>query len=68
VLFSAAGRIPGSSPGVSIATVTSLGYAGMLAGPAVIGFVARATSLPLALGGIAILLAAVAASARIVRR
>ena len=68
VLFSAAGRIPDTAPGVAIATVTALGYAGMLAGPAVIGFVARLTSLSIALGGIAILLAAVAAAAAIVRR
>ena len=68
VLFSAAGRMPGTSAGIAIATVTALGYAGMLAGPAVIGFVARATSLPIALGGIAVLLAAVSANAAIVRR
>jgi predicted MFS family arabinose efflux permease len=67
VLFSAAGRIPGTPPGVGIATVTTLGYLGMLAGPAVIGFIARATSLPLALGGIAIPLVAVSACAAIVR-
>lgn len=63
VLFSAAGRIPGTAPGVSIAAVTTLGYAGMLAGPAAIGFVARATSLAIALGAIAALLAVVAARA-----
>jgi predicted MFS family arabinose efflux permease len=68
VLFSAAGRIPGSSAGVGIATVTMFGYAGMLAGPAAIGFIAHATSLPLALGGIAVLLALVAACASLVRR
>jgi len=68
VLFSAAGRIPGSAAGVSIATVTALGYAGMLAGPAAIGLVAHVTSLPLAIGGIGALLAAVAACASIVRR
>jgi predicted MFS family arabinose efflux permease len=68
VLFSAAGRIPGTSAGVAIATVTALGYAGMLAGPAVIGFIARATSLPLALGGIAVLLTVVSACAATVRR
>ncbi|HEY0193249.1 MAG TPA: MFS transporter [Kofleriaceae bacterium] len=59
VLFSAAGRIPGVAPGVAIAAVTTLGYAGMLAGPAAIGLVARATSLPIALGGVAGLLALV---------
>jgi predicted MFS family arabinose efflux permease len=68
VLFSAAGRIPASSTGVAIATVTTFGYAGMLIGPAAIGFVAHATSLPFALGGLAVLLAAVAACASIVRR
>lgn len=68
VLFSAAGRIPGRSPGISIATVTTLGYAGVLAGPAVIGFVARASSLPIALSGIAVLLVGVSACAAIARR
>jgi predicted MFS family arabinose efflux permease len=68
VLFSAAGRIPGTSARVSIATVTMLGYAGILAGPAVIGFAARATSLPIALGAIAGLLIAVSACASIARR
>jgi predicted MFS family arabinose efflux permease len=68
VLFSAAGRIPGASPGVAIATVTTLGYTGVLAGPAAVGFVAQATSLPLALVGIAALLALVSASASIVNR
>jgi len=68
VVFSAAGRLPGTSAGMAIATVTALGYTGMLAGPAVIGFVARTTSLPIALGGVAVLLAAVSAGASIIRR
>jgi len=68
VLFSAAGRIPGAAPGASIAAVTTLGYAGMLAGPAVIGVVARATSLPIALGGVGALVALVAAGAPLVAR
>jgi predicted MFS family arabinose efflux permease len=68
VLFSAAGRMPGASPGISIATVTTFGYAGMLTGPAVIGFVAQATSLPVALGGIAVLLVVVSACAAVARR
>jgi predicted MFS family arabinose efflux permease len=67
VLFSAAGRMSGPSVGMSLATVTALGYAGILAGPAVIGFIARATTLPLALGGIAVLLLGVAICAPIVR-
>jgi len=66
VLFSAAGRIPDTSAGVAIATVTTFGYAGLLAGPAVIGFVARASSLPIALGCVGGLVAAVAAGASLV--
>jgi predicted MFS family arabinose efflux permease len=68
VLFSAAGRLPGTSPGVSIAIVTAVGYAGVLSGPALIGFVANASSLPVALGALGVMLLAVAASASITRR
>jgi predicted MFS family arabinose efflux permease len=68
VLFSAAGRVPGTSPGITIAAVTTLGYAGMLAAPAAIGYIAHATSLPLALSVIAVLLVVVAACAGIARR
>jgi hypothetical protein len=68
VLFSAAGRLPRASAAVSIATVTTLGYAGMLAGPAAIGLVARATSLPVALGGVGVLVALISAAASIVSR
>jgi len=49
VLFSAAGRLPGVPASVALAAVTSIGYAGLLAGPALIGLVAQATSLPAAL-------------------
>lgn len=68
VLFSAAGRLPGTAPGVAIATVTTFGYTGLLAGPALIGAAAHALSLPLALGGVAALLVAVSAGASIARR
>jgi predicted MFS family arabinose efflux permease len=68
VLFSAAGRQPGTSPGIAIATVTSLGYAGMLAGPAAIGFAAHLSSLSLALCGVAVLLVVVSICASIARR
>lgn len=68
VMFSAAGRLPASAPAVSIAAVTTLGYAGLLLGPALIGFVAHATNLPAALACVAALLLLVAASARVVRR
>ncbi|MFI4959408.1 MAG: MFS transporter, partial [Lysobacterales bacterium] len=68
VMFSAAGRSPGSAPAISIATVTTLGYAGLLSGPALIGFVAHASNLPMALGVVAGMLLLVAGAAPIVRR
>ena len=67
VMFGAAGRLPGVSPGISLATVTMLGYAGLLSGPALIGFLAQASSLPTALAAVAGLLLLTAASARWVR-
>lgn len=48
VLFSATGRQKVMPAGMAIAAVTTTGYAGILAGPALIGFVAHATSLPAA--------------------
>ncbi|MEB1529772.1 MFS transporter [Xanthomonas sp. WHRI 7945] len=68
VMFGAAGRMPGTSPAVALATLTTLGYTGLLAGPALIGFLAHASSLPVALWAVAALLLLVAAGARLVRR
>lgn len=68
VMFSAAGRLPGTPPAIAIATATTLGYAGLLSGPALIGFVAHASSLPMAFAGVAGLLVLVGLSARIVKR
>ena len=67
VMFGAAGRLPGTSPGMAIATVTTLGYAGLLSGPALIGFLAQISSLAVALAAVAGLLLLTAASARLVR-
>ena len=50
VLFSAAGKADKNAPELGLAAVTTMGYAGQLAGPALIGFVANSTSLPIALG------------------
>ena len=50
LVFSAAGRASGVSSGAGIAAVATMGYAGFLAGPASIGFLAHSTSLRLALG------------------
>ena len=68
VMFSAAGRLPGTSPAVALATVTMLGYVGLLSGPALIGFLSKISSLPMAMAAVAALLLMVSASARIVRR
>jgi hypothetical protein len=48
ILFSAAGRMPDMAPGAAIAAAATPGYAGLLAGPVAVGWVAHATSLPLA--------------------
>lgn len=50
LLFSAAGRIGGVSAGPALAAVASTGYAGLLAGPPLIGLVAELVTLPVALG------------------
>ncbi|MEM7566925.1 MAG: MFS transporter [Pseudomonadota bacterium] len=49
-VFRAAGRMPGHPPGPSMAAAVTLGYAGFLFGPPLIGFVAEASDLGLALG------------------
>ena len=68
LLMSAAGRQRDVAPGTAIAAVATLGYSGLLGGPAVIGFGAQAASLPVALGGVGLLLLGVAAAAGLVRR
>lgn len=64
VLFSAAGHVRGVPPGIALATVTTIAYAGLLVGPALIGFVADATSLPAAFLLVAGMVAAIAVPAR----
>ncbi len=63
VLFMAAGRINPTAPGPAVASVVSLGYLGLLAGPAFIGFIAGLTTLPAALALVAVLLAMIACAA-----
>lgn len=55
--FSAAGNYPGISTGVGIAGVATIGYAGFLAGPPIIGLIAELTSLRIALLIVTVLLA-----------
>lgn len=60
LLFSAAGHRRDMTPGPAIATVSTMSYGGLLAGPPLLGFLADATSLPLALSTTAALTATVA--------
>ena len=68
VLFSIAGRQTAMAPGLAIAAVTTTGYAGILAGPAVIGYVAKASSLQTAFWGLVVLMVLVPAMAYSVTR
>jgi fucose permease len=67
LLFGAAARVRGVPTSVSIPLISALGYAGMLCGPAMIGFAAAATSLGLALSGVGVLLLLVVALAGVAR-
>jgi MFS family permease len=64
ILFAGGGRLEPDSPGRGIAAVTTLGYAGFLAGPPLIGFVAELTGLPLALGLVVLATLVIAAFSR----
>ena len=64
VLFSAVGRQNVMPENVAVPAITTLGYAGILAGPAGIGFVAHLTSLPTAFLILAAMLVAVSLSSR----
>jgi predicted MFS family arabinose efflux permease len=68
VMFSAAGRARGMPTHLAVAAVTTMGYAGVLLGPAALGFLADATSLAAALGLLVLLLIAVASVARVATR
>lgn len=67
VLFAGGGRLEPDAPGRGIAAVTALGYSGFLSGPPLIGFVAQATNLPLALGLTVIAAIIIAVYARTVK-
>ncbi|WP_082124246.1 MFS transporter [Lysobacter capsici] len=66
VLFTAAGNQKAMPSGPAISAISTLGYAGILTGPAGIGWIAKISSLPLAFVVLGLALIAVAASARIV--
>lgn len=67
VIYNVTGRQTAMATSHATAAVTTLGYAGILVGPAMIGFVANATGLAAAFGLLGLLLLVVSASARIAR-
>ncbi|WP_431221631.1 MFS transporter [Serratia sp. L9] len=68
ILFSAAGNQQAMPANLAIASVTTVGYAGILAGPALIGFIAQVSSLTFALSCVAAMLLIVTASAKAITR
>jgi len=66
-LFSMAGNQKVMPESLAIPAITTLGYAGVLAGPALIGFVAQASSLVFAFSAVAVTLVLVGLCARWVR-
>lgn len=64
VLFSSAGKQQVMPVGLALAAVASMGYAGLLMGPALIGFIAQASSLLVSFSLIAAALIWVAFNAR----
>jgi hypothetical protein len=63
-VFSVAGAIPGVPSAAGIAAVSSFGWAGFVCGPPLIGQLAQATSLPVALAVVPVLTAFIALAAR----
>src|SRR5690606_35931804 len=67
VFFSAAGNMPHTPVHIALPAITTIGYAGQLAGPALLGFIAHGFSLPFALASVGGLLLVVALSYRFLR-
>jgi MFS family permease len=67
VIFAAASRIPGMSAGGGLATVATLGYAGLLMAPPLIGSIAAHSNIAVALGVLSLSGLVIAANARVVK-
>ncbi|CAM3072992.1 MULTISPECIES: MFS transporter [Pseudomonas] len=67
VLYTAVGKQKVMPEHIAVPAITTLGYAGILAGPALIGFIAHGSSLSVAFVLIAVLLLGVAISGKILR-
>jgi MFS family permease len=68
LIFAAAARMPGMSAGGGLATVATLGYAGLLLAPPLIGSIAAHTNIAVALGILSISGIIIAANAGVVKR
>jgi fucose permease len=66
ILYGAASRVPGTTPAAAIAAVSSIGYAGFMVGPPLIGFIAQHASLTAAMGVVVVAATVLALSARFV--
>lgn len=64
ILFNAATRVPGISRAAAIASVSSIGYAGFLIGPPLIGSIAQAASLSVAMALVVVAATALSVGAR----
>ncbi|MHC8352065.1 MFS transporter [Pseudomonas sp. RT4P38] len=67
VLYTAVGKQTVMPESVAVPAITTLGYAGILAGPALIGFIAHGSSLSFAFGLMAVLLVAVAIGGKVLK-
>lgn len=67
VLYTAVGKQTLMPEAIAVPAITTIGYAGILAGPALIGFVAHGSSLSFAFGLIALSLVAVAISGKVLK-
>jgi len=64
ILYNAATRVPGVSRAAAIASVSSIGYVGFMIGPPIIGAVAHATTLTIAMGTLIVACAILIVGAR----
>jgi MFS family permease len=64
LIFAAAARMPGMSAGGGLATVATLGYAGLLMAPPLIGSIAAHTNIAVALGILSVSGIVIAANSR----
>ena len=67
VLYRTAGTLPGFAPGEGLATAVGVGYAGLLVGPPLLGFLAHQLGLPSIFWVMLALSATLAAAAPLVR-